>query len=289
LQGAQLNGSDLRGAVLSKARLQNASLNSTNLQGADLETAQLQGASMTYVNLQGAVLQNADLRGADLRFANLQGAVMIGADLQGANLKWANLHGADLTNARLACSDLTGAGVWFATQPRETEEPELETEQTERPLETSQYDCRVMADVDTIVLKKPDADFRKRLAEAVAALKNIEAVHLRVIKRLSPFDLAEEGAEHGSWELKDWWTRFIRKKQSKDYETKLTVSLAKFACKNYNIDMDVVRGLMRRSKPENFFNGHPKEFDRILKDLIRNNECPEPPPAGPSLGTLRVP
>ena len=57
---AYLQGADLQGADLRIANLQGADLRIANLQGADLRSAYLQRA-----NLQGAYLQDADLQGAE--------------------------------------------------------------------------------------------------------------------------------------------------------------------------------------------------------------------------------
>jgi hypothetical protein len=63
----------------------------SDLRGAYLQGATLQGAELRYANLQ-----SANLRAADLRYANLHGANLRAADLRYANLRGANLHGADL-------------------------------------------------------------------------------------------------------------------------------------------------------------------------------------------------
>jgi hypothetical protein len=94
LQGAYLQGADLRGAYLQGADLRGAYLRGAYLQGADLRGAYLRGAY-----LQGADLQGADLRGAYLQGAYLQGADLQGADLRGAYLQGAYLQGADLQGA----------------------------------------------------------------------------------------------------------------------------------------------------------------------------------------------
>jgi hypothetical protein len=60
------------------------------------ERANLEGA-----NLKGAILERAILRGANLRVANLRGAYLEGANLRGANLKGAYLEGANLRGANL--------------------------------------------------------------------------------------------------------------------------------------------------------------------------------------------
>jgi len=91
LQGANLEGADLR-----RANLEGADLQKTDLRWANLREANLYGADLEGANLYRANLQGANLEGADLRRANLEGA-----NLQRANLYRANLYGADLEGANL--------------------------------------------------------------------------------------------------------------------------------------------------------------------------------------------
>jgi hypothetical protein len=113
LQGAELQGADLRGAQLQGARLQDAQLQGARLQdaqlqGAHLVAAQLQGADLQEAQLQGAHLVTAQLQGADLQEAQLQGADLWGAQLQGAHLRRAGISGANFDWADLTWSDLRG-------------------------------------------------------------------------------------------------------------------------------------------------------------------------------------
>ena len=78
-----------------------ANLEGANLKGAILERAILRGANLRVANLRGAYLEGANLRGANLRGANLRGAYLEGANLRGANLKGAYLEGANLRGANL--------------------------------------------------------------------------------------------------------------------------------------------------------------------------------------------
>ena len=120
LQGAWLNGADLR-----SAQLQCAKLNNTHLQGAHLENAQLQGATLNKAKLQFAWLSNASLHGADLcnaslqlaqlEGAQLQGAFLIGANFQAANLSEAKLQGSILSHAMLQSSFLTNTNLQGVT------------------------------------------------------------------------------------------------------------------------------------------------------------------------------
>jgi uncharacterized protein YjbI with pentapeptide repeats len=73
---AQVPGTTLQAADLSRQRLRYAALQGQNLHGARLHRT----------NLWGADLRGADLRGADLREAVLCRADLTGAKLAGANL-----------------------------------------------------------------------------------------------------------------------------------------------------------------------------------------------------------
>jgi uncharacterized protein YjbI with pentapeptide repeats len=131
LHGAMLGGADLYEASLIGANLRKANLHRTILKKADLgaadlykanlSEANLAGADLGAVNLGGANLSGAELNGvnlfqANLRKANLDGAFLSGADLYEANLSEATLVGAHLTTAlliktNLANADLTGCRV----------------------------------------------------------------------------------------------------------------------------------------------------------------------------------
>lgn len=74
LQGARLNGADLRDADLSGVDLRNS-----RVQGADLSGARLRSADLYEANFTGARLQGADLSGALLVRAPLKDADVTGA------------------------------------------------------------------------------------------------------------------------------------------------------------------------------------------------------------------
>lgn len=81
---------------------------------ADLRGTSLQFANLSKADLRGALLEKNDFTGADLSFAiltgsNLNEATLIGADLGSATLSGANMIGADLTGADLIGATLTGA------------------------------------------------------------------------------------------------------------------------------------------------------------------------------------
>ena len=77
-------GSDLQGAVLSKADLRWNNFRGANLGKADLRGSVLWGAIMTNANLQNADLSEADFTGADLSGADLSEAVVEGTCFLGA-------------------------------------------------------------------------------------------------------------------------------------------------------------------------------------------------------------
>jgi uncharacterized protein YjbI with pentapeptide repeats len=106
LRRADLQGTDLLRADLSRANLRNAILRGVDLRRADLSEADIRGAI-----LSGANVSQADLRWADLRGAAIQGANLSEADLEGANLEGAELTGADLSEAILHTADLRRANL----------------------------------------------------------------------------------------------------------------------------------------------------------------------------------
>jgi len=117
LRGADLRDADLfmiqlQGASLSAAQLQNANLSWAWLQRADLSEAHLEGANLRGAFLyQNAKLMNAHLEGANLQEAHLEGANRQGAYLQGADLQGAHLEGANLQGAHLDKANLRGANL----------------------------------------------------------------------------------------------------------------------------------------------------------------------------------
>jgi uncharacterized protein YjbI with pentapeptide repeats len=106
---ANLSSTDLSGADLYGADIRNAQLDSTNLSGAIL----------IYEDGEAAVFVNADLHNASLESASLSGTAFDDADLSGAHLDNADLshaefNGADLSGASLESTNLSGAT--FLTQ-----------------------------------------------------------------------------------------------------------------------------------------------------------------------------
>ena len=81
--------------------------------------ADLTGADLYGSDLRGANLYRADLCEADLRGANLYHADLRGADLRGANLYEADLRGADLYEANLRGTENTPTYVCPLVCPEE--------------------------------------------------------------------------------------------------------------------------------------------------------------------------
>lgn len=120
LDGALLVGADLRGADLAGASLREAHLSGADMTRADLSFCDLRGASLLTAEMSNAVATGADLREALLHSATLSGATLRGADLRWARLNGARLHNADLRGARfggarLTLADLSGARVSEST------------------------------------------------------------------------------------------------------------------------------------------------------------------------------
>lgn len=116
IAGADLTGAILRDASLGRARLAgtifvrvdgpDARFVSSDLEGANFTDAILRSADFTRANLRGARLVRADLRRSRLFRADLTGADLTGADLGGADFSGAILEGARWTDGERVC----GAG-----------------------------------------------------------------------------------------------------------------------------------------------------------------------------------
>lgn len=97
--------------------LNNQVLEGVNLTGANLRRAKLHGIQLKGANLTGIKLRKADLRQVDLTGANLCGADLSGASLHQVNLQDANLRGVDLSDANLSETSLSGADLGGAILP----------------------------------------------------------------------------------------------------------------------------------------------------------------------------
>lgn len=114
LDGANLSYTNLEGADLESANLVDADLSEANLEGADLESADLSEADLTYAKLGEADLESADLSEAYLIGAELYEANLFGANLSYANLNYADFESADLSGANLEGADLESADLSYA-------------------------------------------------------------------------------------------------------------------------------------------------------------------------------
>jgi len=101
-----LNGADLRGAILHEVDLRGV-----DLRGADLREAFLHRANLSEADLSITRLNRVVLIGADLLQANLHRAYLFQASLYKANLSKANLNEAWLVEANLSKADLSGADL----------------------------------------------------------------------------------------------------------------------------------------------------------------------------------
>lgn len=110
LDGAKLDGANLRFANLDSVMLRDAKLPDAKLQSADLVEAKLNGA-----NLDGAKLVDANLRGAELIEADLVKAILLKADLSGATLYRANLSEADLGSANIRGVQVVSDSLFCST------------------------------------------------------------------------------------------------------------------------------------------------------------------------------
>ncbi len=111
LQGLELRGADLQGAVLHLSDLSYADLQGVRLEGAILRLTNFQGAKLQGANFQGAYPQKANFAQANLEGTNFQGANLLDADFKQANLQGSSLRGADLRNANLEEANLKGTSL----------------------------------------------------------------------------------------------------------------------------------------------------------------------------------
>lgn len=99
-----LNGANLQGADLFRAKLENTWLEHANLRGADVSMANLKDIKLSYANLTDGKFVTSDFYGANLHgticlnaklaHSNLGNTVLMGTDLRGADLTRVNLQGA---------------------------------------------------------------------------------------------------------------------------------------------------------------------------------------------------
>jgi len=114
LEGANLSRLDLRGARFDGAKLMGASLLHSDLRGASLENADLSRAVLSGAKLERASLAGARLVSAHLEHAVLTSATLSGADLRNACLFRAGFEGADLRTAQFSHSKAMVEGARWA-------------------------------------------------------------------------------------------------------------------------------------------------------------------------------
>lgn len=100
LDGVILKRARLSGSYLEKISLRNGVLSYADLSRSKLDEAQLQDTAFVQTNLSGARLTYAKLAGAQFIEANLQGADLRGADLCGTDLRGANLEDAHMDRVK---------------------------------------------------------------------------------------------------------------------------------------------------------------------------------------------
>ncbi len=271
LQDAQLNGIDLRGAVLDDARLEGAELGASLLTGAnfsnahldraDLTGAQAQGANFLVASLQGADLSGAQLQSADLSstsmqgavlsFAHLQGAVLRDADLEGADLYYAKLHGADMTGARIRAADLRGAGVWLTAPPA--------------------HDNMSLTDLTDIVIKPVDESELPTLVRVVERVE-VGLARQHVKSALDPImQIAASRAWVGSNDQLRWdsMAKASGVATADAYKLLLTEHLSRLMCRTRWSSGSMATGVARRAQAPHFRGDVALVFDRT-----RGPDCP---------------
>ena len=125
LAGAHFNGANLSGCSLDPRALSpdQAAAFLTNCVGCDLEGAHLDGMDLRNVhlegdNLSGASMRNVNLSGARLVGLNLSGVDLSGANLNGTTFSGCNLSGADLRNVDLSTARFVGSQLTDARMNR---------------------------------------------------------------------------------------------------------------------------------------------------------------------------
>ena len=104
------------GAIGPRAYLNGAFLNGADLRRMDLSGCHFVGAYLSGCDLSGAVLDGTSFVGADLRFARLQGSSCKGTRFTGSQLNQADLRAADFTNTSIETAEsIQGADFSWAT------------------------------------------------------------------------------------------------------------------------------------------------------------------------------
>jgi uncharacterized protein YjbI with pentapeptide repeats len=112
LRTLAVEGTDLRGYDLRRARLNGLELHGIQLSGADLTAVSFAKSKLVAGDFRNTVLDGADFSGSDLRDADLTGASLLETDFAGADLRGANLSGC----RQMAMVNLRGAHFDGRTQ-----------------------------------------------------------------------------------------------------------------------------------------------------------------------------
>ncbi len=127
LDGTNLSGVDVSGAILAGTWLHNTNVSDSNVSGADLRAAYLEHTSfarsdLRNVNCEGCNLiqvyfSSADLRGANFVSAGVRSSEFLGADLRGADLTGVREYdGANFRFANIARVRADARFIAFATR-----------------------------------------------------------------------------------------------------------------------------------------------------------------------------
>jgi uncharacterized protein YjbI with pentapeptide repeats len=112
LRALVIEGTDVRGYDLRRARLTGLVLTGIALAGLDLTGASFRKSNLVGADLRHTILDHVDLSGCDLRDADLRGASLLETDFGGADLRRANLTGC----RQMAMINLRGARFDRLTQ-----------------------------------------------------------------------------------------------------------------------------------------------------------------------------
>jgi uncharacterized protein YjbI with pentapeptide repeats len=118
VDGARLNGTNMRFTRAYRVFLVNGKLWRANLEGAYLSEADLRGANLREVILRDAILDRAKISHALLVSADLHSANLTGADLRAADLSYSVLENAALSSAKLEGASLYAANLRYSQMLR---------------------------------------------------------------------------------------------------------------------------------------------------------------------------
>jgi len=146
LEGQNLSGCELYGAMLKRV-----TLNQCTLLGVDLGGANLEGAFLKGCQAEGVVLTQADLTGAEMENAHLTHAEMTGATMDNTKIS-----GAQFDQSESSLVDFTGAE---GTGPSFADANLTQARFTDTKLHTPVFRDSLLWDSDFSGAKLPNADF----------------------------------------------------------------------------------------------------------------------------------